>query len=108
MQLFFWRKNKQIDTFASTLANDLYSAVQPDTALTYISGINEKSNKGDKKIDRRLQDLVFRIQEFRVQHSLGVYGKARLHLTFTERLKELGYEPKVAEKLNELILLRTP
>ena len=86
----------------------MFSTVQPEAAHAYVEETDEKRKKANKKVERKVQDIVFRVQEFRVQHSLGVYGKARLHLTFTERLKELGYDPKVAEKLNELILLRSP
>lgn len=108
MQLFFWRKNKQIDTFANTLANELFSNLQPDNAVAYLAGPKDKSGKTDKKIDRRIQELIMQVQHFRIQHSLGVYGKARLHLTFTERLKELGYDQKVADRLNEMVMIRTP
>ncbi len=108
MQLFFWKKNKQIDTFANTLANELFSTLQPDDARAYLVSPKGKSGKTDRKTDRRIQDLIMQVQHFRIQYSLGVYGKARLHLTFTERLKELGYDPTVADKLNEMIMIRTP
>ena len=71
-------------------------------------GREKKADKTRKKIDRRLDDMVLRIQQFRSANSLGVYGKARLHMRFTERLKELGYEAKVADRFNEILLLRTP
>lgn len=110
MSLFFWRKNKVIDIFASALADELYSAVQPEAATGYVGkGAGEKkADKSRKKIDRKLDDMVLKIQQFRSANSLGVYGKARLHLRFTERLKELGYEAKVADRFNEILLLRTP
>jgi hypothetical protein len=108
--LFFWRKNKTIDVFANALADEFYSAVQPETARDYLEGNSgqKKPDKSRKQIDRRLEDVIARIQQFRQLQSLGVYGKARFHLKFTERLKELGYDAKVAGRLNEILLLKTP
>ena len=103
--LFFWKKNKLIDDFAINLADDLYSQIQPEVMNTYLS---DKKSKSAKKINRQLEDIIHRVKQFRATYSLGVYGKARLHLNFTERLKELGYEKKLAEKINEMILLKTP
>jgi hypothetical protein len=108
MQLFFWKKNRQIDAFAHNLANDLYSTVQPDAALAYATQSASKSKKSDAKTARKLDDLIMQVKQFRLDNSVGVYGKARLHLKFMERLKELGYQDKVAEKINEVIMLRTP
>ena len=110
MQLFFWRKNKIIDVFASSLADEWYSLVQPDAAEDYLrnKSADKKTEKSIRKIDRQLEDVVAQVQQFRIANSLGVYGKARLHLKFTERLKELGYDAKVAGRLNEMLLLRTP
>ena len=110
MRLFFWRKNKIIDVFASSLADELYSLVQPDAAKDYLDNksAGKQAEKSRRKIDRQLEDVVAQVQQFRMANSLGVYGKARLHLKFTERLKELGYDAKVAGRLNEMLLLRTP
>jgi hypothetical protein len=110
MGLFFWRKNRTIDVFASALADEFYSAVQPEAAKDYLTARSQqkKPDKLMKKIDRMLEDVVARVQQFRTANALGVYGKARLHLKFTERLKELGYDAKVASQLNEMLLLRTP
>lgn len=116
MQLFFWRKNKLIDEFAFQLADELFSTIHPTVALNYFdaqSGDSKNSNKKKdeqvhQKIIRALNNVIIKIQQFRELNKLGIYGKARLHLTFTERLKDLGYEAAVAEQINKLILLQTP
>lgn len=116
MNLFFWRKNKGIDQFAFQLADEIYSTIDPKTAQQYLSQTVESSKKSDlkkqeqlqQKVTRSLNNAIMRIQQFRQLHKLGIYGKARLHLTFIERLKELGYPVAVAEEINKLILLRTP
>ena len=107
MGLFFWKKNKVIDQFANDLANELYSDIQPKLMAEYISGDDTGDvKKYGKKIDNRLSGVVKAVQQFRLTHSLGVYGKARLQLKLGERLDELGYEKAVIDKLNRMILLR--
>ena len=108
MQIFFWKKNKQIDEFANAIANDLYSTIPPDVALDFMNESDSKSKKVNTKVARKLDDIVLRIKQFRAENSIGVYGKARLHLKFAEQLEELGYEKKVAGLFNEKIMIRTP
>jgi len=104
-KLFFWKNNKIIDDFAINLADELYSHIQPDAIEIYLA---DKKNKSAKKTERQLSDFIDRVRQFKKISSLGIYGKARLHLTFTERLNELGYNKKLADKINEIILLKTP
>lgn len=114
MKLFFWKDNPHIDTFAQTLADDLFSHVQPDAALAYFSAdastdarnAGKKALAQNREIDRRIKDLVKKVKQFRTQYALGIYGKARLNLKFMERLKDLGFAPEVAKKLNQIILLQ--
>ena len=118
MNLFFWKKNNTIDVFASSLANELFSTIQPQKAKEFITqSIDNQSEKKKKRIKEQKEknkfetqiDLVVKhINEFKVINSLGVYGKARLHLKFSERLKELGYNESVTKKINDMIMVRTP
>lgn len=110
MSLFFWRKNKLIDAFASNIANDLYSSIQPATAKQYFAGAvtDKESKKMKKKIDAKIADIIKQVEQFRIVNSIGVYGKARIHLKFSERLQELGYDSNIAKKINEHIMLKTP
>jgi len=110
MSLFFWTKNKQIDVFASTLANEFYSLVQPQVAKDYFdtSSDDKDARKARKIMGGRLQEVIREVDQFRTNNSLGVYGKARLHMKFAERLKELGYDANTVTKINELVMLSTP
>lgn len=108
MGLFFWKDNKKIDTFASAIADDLFSHIQPEVALQYFRGVSQKNKKKDRKIEQKVAGVVAQIKQFREANSLGIYGKARLHKKFTERLHELGYDIAVTNKLDEIILLRMP
>jgi len=108
MPIFFWKKNKQIDAFANSIANDLYSTIQPDAALEFVNELGSKTSKTGAKVARKLDDVILRINQFRAENPLGVYGKARLYMKFAEQLEELGYEKKVVKVLNEKIMVRTP
>ena len=113
MNLFFWKKNNTIDVFASSLANEMFSTVQPMTANDYFTKLIKnkkikKERKEKQQMDYQLEYTVKQINQFKTINSLGVYGKARLHLKFSERLKELGYDEVTTKKINDMLLVRTP
>ena len=106
MGLLFWKNNKPIDAFARTVADDLFSHVQPDIAREYILGTGALQKKQSIKVEKKISDVLVQIKRFSASNSLGIYGKARLQRSFNERLGELGYPVDVVNKLAESILLR--
>ena len=116
MAILPWQKNKEIDRFASLLADELFSRIQPDMANEYFKDKNasidskkdlkHKMNKA-QNIDQALGSVIAEFKKFRESEKLGIYGKARLHMKFMERLAELGYAQDIAKKLNEQILFKT-
>lgn len=110
MKLFFWKKNQAIDIFANNIANDLFSAVQPQSISAYFqaSSKDKAAKKDRKKVETNVANVIKQIQQFRATNSLGTYGKARLQLGFNRRLQELGYDEDVISELNEFILVRMP
>ena len=106
MGLFFWKNNRKIDTFAFALAEDLFSQVQPDVAQQHFAGSGLDNKKKKRKIEERFQALIGQMHEFCLTNSLGIYGKARLQKTFSDRLLELGYDNAVTHRLVETIVLR--
>lgn len=110
MNLFFWKKNKIIDVFANDLANNLYSTIQPENAAEFFvaPSKDKKAQKSRKKTESELENIIKQINHFRVINSLGVYGKARLHMKFADRLQELGYDSSLVKKINEHIMIKTP
>ena len=106
MGLFFWKKNKVIDEFATKVADEFYSRVLPNHAVKYFDGKTDK--KKSKEIESLLNTLVRDVNQFRDQESLGIYGKARLHLTFMERLKELGYNETTSKEINKVVMVVSP
>ena len=111
MNIFFWRKNRAIDTFAHKLADEFYSRLSSEQANALMDDTQANpSKKNDKhihKTDQLISQTVNQIQSFRQVQKLGVYGKARIHLTFMERLQELGYPRETAQKINQIILFKT-
>ena len=111
MNIFFWRKNRVIDAFAHKLADEFYSHFSSEQASVLMGDTQampgKKNDKHIHKIDQLVSQTVNQIQSFRQVQKLGVYGKARVHLTFMERLQELGYSRETAQKINQIILLKT-
>ena len=106
MGLFFWKDNKKIDAFANSVAEDLYSHIQPELAKQQFEGIAQQNRKKQRKVEQRLNGIIGQRQQFSAANSLGIYGKARLQKQFSDRLLELGYDVAVTNKLVEIILLQ--
>lgn len=107
MGLLFWKNNRQIDTFAHTVADDLFSYVQPEVARDLLFGGAQKNSKQRRKIEQKVNDIVLQMRRFSDSQSLGIYGKARLQREFNGRLQELGYDDDVVNKLTEIVLLQS-
>ncbi len=123
MKLFFWKDNYRIDNFAKQLADDFCSQVQPDIARAWFSGSevaevapaakNKQSNKSGRAkkqtvIERCVNEVALKLAQFKAQETLGIYGKARVHMSFMERLKELGFSEETVQQLNRTLLLKAP
>ena len=95
MQIFFWKKNKQIDTFSASLADEVFNVVQPELFKEYFEGFKDKKSsiKTKKKVDSLIDGMARNIVEFSKVNSLGIYGNARMHQKIRSRLEELGYDP---------------
>jgi hypothetical protein len=106
MGLLFWKNDRKIDLFASALAEELYSQVQPEVAQAHFKGAAHKSKKKQLKVEQKLAGTVYQMKKFIDTNSLGVYGKARLQKGFSDRLLELGYDADVTRNLVEMVLLR--
>lgn len=106
MGLFFWKNNGRIDAFGVALAEDLFSHVQPDVASAHFTGKGTENKKKQRKIEQRFNALIDQMRQFGSTYSLGIYGKARLQKSFSDRLLELGYDEALTNKLVETIVFR--
>jgi hypothetical protein len=106
MNMFlFGKKKRLLIEFASQLAEGFYNRVPQKTLQIYMSG---KSKSANKQFGRAMDDAVRQVAQFKAKNRPGVYGKAKLHQVFAERLMELGYPKEVAEEINHSILIKTP
>jgi len=95
MALFGSVSSKQVDEFAKNLALELAKRYPP--AL-------DKGNErriSQKRLSTLLEDTFTRAVDFKKEHKLGVYKKARLGNTFRWELQELGYSEKFIEVATE-------
>ncbi|MGE5522564.1 MAG: hypothetical protein ACM3SS_02535 [Rhodospirillaceae bacterium] len=95
MGLFGSASGKDVDTFAKTLALDLAKRYPP--ALD--KGGERKLSQ--KRLTTILEETFTKAVNFKNEHKLGVYKKARLGNTFRWQLQELGYSEKFVETATE-------
>jgi hypothetical protein len=99
MGLFGSVSGKDIDTFAKGLVQELAKRYPP--AL-------DKGNErkiSQKRLTTILEDTYTRAVEFRGQHKLGIYKKARLGNTFRWELQDMGYSAKFVELATEGLIV---
>jgi hypothetical protein len=100
MALFGSVSSKQVDEFARALAHELAQRCPPPF------GLDGKRGDSAKRLARALQSIIDRAADFRTQHRLGVYKKARLGNTFRWELKALGYDRQFVEAATQRLVLR--
>lgn len=95
MGLFGSVSGKQVDEFAKSLVQELAKRYPP-----------AMDKEGERKLSQKrltaiLEDTYAKAVDFRQQHKLGVYKKARLGNTFRWELQEMGYSGKFVEMATE-------
>jgi hypothetical protein len=99
MALFGSVSSKDVDAFAKTLAQAL--------AKRYPPALDKGSERkiSQKRLTSILEETFSRAADFRRQHNLGVYKKARLGNTFRWELEEMGYSAKFVEVATEGLIV---
>lgn len=96
MGLFGSVSGKDVDQFAKGLAQDIAKRYPPAMDK---GGAERKLSQ--KRLSAILEDAYGKATEYRNQHKLGVYKKARLGNTFRWELEELGYSKNFIEAATE-------
>jgi hypothetical protein len=95
MALFGSVSGKEVDRFAKQLAEAIAKQYPP--ALD--KGGERKLSQ--KRLTSILEQTFDKAVQFKNEHKLGVYKKARLGNTFRWQLQELGYSEKFIETATE-------
>jgi len=98
--MFGWfSKNKEVDAFARTLAQDIAKRYPPvmDTATEKKVSVN--------RLSKILEDAYGKARQFNQATKLGFYRKARLGNAFRWELKELGYTTEFIEMATEGLIV---
>src|SRR3954468_19555555 len=95
MAIFGSVSSKEVAGFATTLAQDL--------AKRYPPALDKGSERkiSQKRLTTILEDTFARAIDFKREHKLGVYKKARLGNTFRWELQEMGYSKNFVEVATE-------
>jgi hypothetical protein len=96
MPLFGSVSSKGVDEFAKDLAQGLAKRYPPSMD----KGSAERKIS-QKRLTAILEETFHRAVEFRDQHRLGIYKKARLGNAFRWELTELGYSKMFVETATE-------
>jgi len=99
MAMFGFLNTREIEEFATGLANDLGRRFPPASEARTDKGVHQQ-------IKVILEGLAARAMRYHADHKLGIYGKAKLGNVFKWKLKELGYSPDFAERATKEIVTR--
>ena len=99
MAMLGFLKTREIEEFATGLANDLGRRFPPASEA--------RTDKGAaQQIKVIIDGLSARAVRYHGEHKLGIYGKAKLGNVFKWKLKELGYSAGFAERATKEIITR--
>jgi hypothetical protein len=91
--------NAEVDAFAKSLAREIAERCAPGEAE------RPEDKRGRRRLTRTLESVYSKAREYRREHRLGVYRKARLGNTFKWELKELGYGEQFVEETTKGLVL---
>ena len=100
MGLFGGISSKEVDQFAKSLAQEVAKRYPP--AMDKGSAERKISQK---RLSGILENTFSKATDYRNQHKLGVYKKARLSNTFRWELQELGYSETFVEMATEGLVI---
>lgn len=86
-----------VDTFASELANRFALACP-------LRGSGIKDRDFEKLVDKALTDIFTATTQFRTQHRLGIFKRARLAKKFQDELMRLGYAPDLVNRVTTALV----
>jgi hypothetical protein len=95
--IFGWFDARAAKAFGSDLARSFIARVPAEARLS--------ERKFEAKAKSALTQLERGIADFRREHRLNVYQKAKLGNAFKWTLKDAGYDAAYVDKLTDLVML---
>ena len=92
-------RTREVEEFATTLANDLARRFPTDSEKRTDPGVKHQ-------IKVITEGLAARAVRYHSEHQLGIYKKAKLGNVFKWKLKDLGYSDAFAEDVTREIVTR--
>jgi hypothetical protein len=101
MGIFGSASGKQVDAFAVALAREVAEQCPP------VAGEGGgRPAVPPRKLVATLEEVNRKAVEFKNQHKLGIYKKARLGNSFRWELIELGYDKRFAEDVTQRMVVQ--
>ena len=100
MGIFGSVSSKQVDEFAKELARHVARQCPPEQR----DGL-ARPGVTPRKLVATLEEVCRKALDFRKEHKLGIYKKARLGNTFRWELTELGYDKQFAEDVTQRLVV---
>jgi hypothetical protein len=94
-----FKRAREIEAFAATLAHDFAGRCAPDKA-------SAADRSAAMQLARAIDDVCNRATAYRREQDLGMYGKAKLASTFKLELKEMGYSADFIDALTRQLVLK--
>jgi hypothetical protein len=99
MRLLKWLDTRDLQQFATALAEDLGRRFPPSS--------ESRTDTGAKNQLRVILDgIAARAGRYQDEHKLGIYGKAKLGNVFRWKLTELGYSKEFVENATKQVVTR--
>ena len=101
MALFGTASGKQVDEFAIALAREVAEQCPPAPGEG-----GGRPAVPPRKLATTLEEVCRKAVEFKTQHKLGIYKKARLGNSFRWELTALGYDKRFAEDVTQRLVVQ--
>jgi hypothetical protein len=95
--LFSWFDGREANQFGLSMADFFATRIPPES-------IPATEKKPLRKAGEVISKLHGQLQQFRTNHRLNMYKKAKLANAFQWRLFDLGYDKRIVEELTKELL----
>ena len=99
MKLFSRFSSRQVDEFATALAQEVATRFPPQRETDF------KHQIKDARLVRLIESIYAKAADYKAREKLGMYKTARLGNTFKWQLKELGYSEQFIDSVTKNLVM---